>query len=57
MHDFWRVQDPEKRQGEMINFSKNMGLLGAALALMGVESRKPKTLAEALRLPRAVLAD
>jgi putative oxidoreductase len=57
MHDFWRVQDPEKGQGEMINFSKNMGLLGAALARMGVESRKPKTLSQALRLPQAVLAD
>jgi hypothetical protein len=21
MHDFWRVQDPEKRQSEMINFN------------------------------------
>jgi putative oxidoreductase len=40
MHDFWKVQDPEKRQGEMINFSKNMALLGGSLALMGVESEK-----------------
>jgi putative oxidoreductase len=24
MPDFWRVQDPEKRQSEMINFTKNM---------------------------------
>ena len=36
MHDFWRVQDPEKRQSEMINFTKNMALLGGSLALMGV---------------------
>jgi uncharacterized membrane protein YphA (DoxX/SURF4 family) len=39
MHDFWRVQDPEKRQGEMINFSKNMALLGGSLTLLGVEDR------------------
>ena len=37
MHDFWRVEDPARRQAEMINFGKNMALLGAALALMGVE--------------------
>jgi uncharacterized membrane protein YphA (DoxX/SURF4 family) len=37
MHDFWKVQDPEKRQQEMINFSKNMALLGGSLALIGVE--------------------
>ncbi len=40
MHDFWKVQDPEKRQGEMINFAKNMALLGGALALMGVGNGK-----------------
>ncbi len=40
MHDFWRVQDPEKRQNEMINFSKNMALLGSSLAFMGVEEKK-----------------
>lgn len=38
MHDFWRVEDPEKRQSEMINFTKNMALLGGSLALMGVGS-------------------
>jgi putative oxidoreductase len=40
MHDFWTVQDPQKRQGEMINFSKNMALLGGSLALMGVGNGK-----------------
>lgn len=37
MHDFWRVEDPGQRQADQINFAKNMALLGAALALMGVE--------------------
>jgi putative oxidoreductase len=40
MHDFWRVPDPEKRQNEMINLSKNMALLGGSLALMGVGNGK-----------------
>jgi putative oxidoreductase len=37
MHDFWTAQDPNQRMNEMIHFSKNMAMLGAALALMGVE--------------------
>jgi putative oxidoreductase len=41
IHDFWKHQDPTQRQNEMINFSKNMALLGAALALMGVEEPWP----------------
>lgn len=37
MHDFWNSSDPAQRQAEMINFTKNLALLGAALALAGVE--------------------
>lgn len=37
MHDFWRIEDPGRRQSDQINFAKNMALPGAALALMGVE--------------------
>ena len=37
MHDFWRVQDPQQRSNEMINFMKNLALAGGALALMGVD--------------------
>lgn len=37
MHDFWRKEDPAQRQTEMINFTKNMALLGGALTMMGVE--------------------
>ena len=40
MHDFWKQEDPQQRQNEMINFGKNMALLGASLALMGME--KPR---------------
>lgn len=37
MHDFWRNEDPNERQSNMINFMKNAALAGGALALMGVE--------------------
>ena len=37
MHDFWRVEDPNQRMNEMVHFSKNVALLGAALALLGAE--------------------
>jgi putative oxidoreductase len=44
MHDFWRHEDPNQRMNEMINFTKNMAMLGAALALMGVEEPWPVSL-------------
>ena len=37
MHDFWKQEDPQQRQNEIINFGKNVALLGASLALMGLE--------------------
>ena len=40
MHDFWNASS-EQQQGEMINFTKNMALLGAAIALMGMEEPWP----------------
>ena len=44
IHDFWNIEDPQQRQNDMINFSKNMALLGAALALAGVEEPWPASL-------------
>jgi hypothetical protein len=41
MHRFWDEQDPQKRQMEMIQFMKNMALVGAALALMQVREPWP----------------
>lgn len=41
MHDFWSVEDPGQRMNEMTNFSKNVALLGSALALMGVDEPWP----------------
>lgn len=37
MHNFWSAEDPNQRQNELIQFSKNVALFGAALALSGVE--------------------
>ena len=37
MHDFWRNEDPNERQKNMIDFMKNAALAGGALALMGVD--------------------
>jgi uncharacterized membrane protein YphA (DoxX/SURF4 family) len=41
MHDFWKAEDPNQRMNDMINFGKNVALLGAALALMSVEEPWP----------------
>jgi putative oxidoreductase len=39
MHDFWNQSDPGQKQNEMIHFSKNIALLGAAMAI-GASSEK-----------------
>lgn len=44
MHNFWNQQEPGQRQADLINFSKNLALFGAALALMGVEEPWPASL-------------
>lgn len=31
MHAFWREQEPQQRMNEMVNFTKNMALVGASL--------------------------
>lgn len=41
MHNFWSVEDPNQRMNDMINFGKNLALLGAALAFMAVEEPWP----------------
>jgi putative oxidoreductase len=41
IHDFWRHEDQQQRQNEMIHFMKNLALLGGALALLGVEEPWP----------------
>jgi uncharacterized membrane protein YphA (DoxX/SURF4 family) len=41
MHRFWEEQDPQAKQMEMTQFLKNMALVGAAFALLGVEEPWP----------------
>ena len=41
MHRFWEEQNPQQRQAEMINFMKNMALVGAALTMMQIEEPWP----------------
>ena len=37
MHDFWAVPDDQK-QGEMVNFLKNVAMTGAAIALLAIST-------------------
>jgi len=49
MHNFWKETDPQAKQMEMIQFNKDIGLAGAALAFMWVFSIDPAlTLTESL---------
>jgi uncharacterized membrane protein YphA (DoxX/SURF4 family) len=41
MHNFWAIQDPMQKMAEMINFTKNMALLGSTLMFLGVPSPWP----------------
>lgn len=45
MHAFWNVEDPQARAAEMINFTKNLALLGAILMIMAVPHPWPLSLA------------
>jgi uncharacterized membrane protein YphA (DoxX/SURF4 family) len=41
MHNFWTVKDPQARMNEMINFMKNMALLGAVLMFHAIPKPWP----------------
>jgi putative oxidoreductase len=41
MHNFWNVEDPGQRMHDMVDFSKNLALLGGTLALMSVTEPWP----------------
>ena len=36
MHNFWRLEDPQLKMADKINFMKNMPLLGALLMLLAI---------------------
>jgi putative oxidoreductase len=33
-HDFWTIEDPHQQQMQMVNFMKNLGLMGAMLIII-----------------------
>jgi len=41
MHRFWEVQDPQQRTAEMVNFLKNVALIGAALTMLEIDDPWP----------------
>lgn len=41
MHNFWKIDDPQAKMGEMTNFMKNMALLGAALIFLAIQTPWP----------------
>jgi putative oxidoreductase len=41
MHDFWKSDDPARKQNDMIHFMKNVAMLGAAMAFMGMDEPWP----------------
>jgi putative oxidoreductase len=48
MHRFWEEADAQRRQAEMVNFMKNMALVGAALAMMQIDEPWPVSVDAAL---------
>jgi len=44
MHAFWKVQDPQMKMGERVNFTKNVALLGAVLMLLSIAEPWPISL-------------
>ena len=44
MHDFWNVEDEQQRMGEMVNFTKNVALLGSGLMFLAIPAPWPFSL-------------
>ncbi|RDI65496.1 DoxX family protein [Nocardia pseudobrasiliensis] len=42
MHAFWKETDPQAKQGEMVNFNKNVALGGASLMLFAFFAHTPE---------------
>jgi putative oxidoreductase len=36
MHAYWKIQDPQMKMAEKVNFTKNIALLGAALLMLAI---------------------
>ncbi len=44
IHNFWAVSDPQQRMAEMINFTKNIALLGSTLMFLAIPHPWPFSL-------------
>jgi len=44
IHNFWKVQDPQARMGEMTHFLKNMAILGLLLMTLAIPRPWPFSL-------------
>ena len=44
MHAFWKVTDPMAKMSEMINFAKDLGLMGSALMFLAIPQPWPFSL-------------
>ena len=44
MFNFWAVQDPAAKMNDMLNFMKNMGLMGSALMFLAIPTPWPFSL-------------
>jgi len=51
MHAFWADHDPMQRQSDMINFTKNIALLGSSLMFLAVPRPWPYSVERRMRLP------
>jgi len=44
IHNFWAIQEPQAKMMEMVNFMKNMGLLGLVLMTVAIPRPWPMSL-------------
>jgi uncharacterized membrane protein YphA (DoxX/SURF4 family) len=51
MHAFWADHDPAQRQANVINFTKNVALLGSSLMFLTVQRPWPYSIERRLHLP------
>jgi putative oxidoreductase len=50
MHNFWSAPDAASRASDLVNFTKNVALLGSSLALFGVPRPWPYSIERRMRI-------
>ena len=50
MHAFWKDADPQARTMDVVNFAKNVALLGGILSLIAIPEPWPVSVGEAMRV-------